>query len=104
LPMETIKMTFSETTQYAHLPFNTVLWKWYKSPHPALNIMQCSELVATDMITWTLQLLMVESRHMSRDLLECTLWSQMYMDEIPHTVPWHSIQQHHAMWITYPSD
>jgi hypothetical protein len=27
LPMETIKMTFSETTQYAHLPFNTVLWK-----------------------------------------------------------------------------
>ena len=50
LPVEIIKKTFSETTQYAQLPFNTNLWKQYKSPNPALNVRQCNEPVATDMI------------------------------------------------------
>ena len=50
LLVKIIKKTFSETTQYAWLPFNTVLWKWYKSPNPALNIRWHNEPVATDTI------------------------------------------------------
>ena len=50
LPVEIIKKTFSETTQYARLPFNTILRKQCKSPHPTLNIWQCNEPVATDTI------------------------------------------------------
>ena len=52
LPTNVIKRTFGTIglTQYARLPFNTVLRKCYKSPNPALNVMQQNEPVAMDTI------------------------------------------------------
>ena len=43
--------TFETTTQYAWLPYNTVLKKHFKSPNPALNVMRWNEPVATDTIS-----------------------------------------------------
>jgi hypothetical protein len=40
LPHDIVKKTFDIMTQYAHLPYNTVLQKHFKSPNPALNV-QC---------------------------------------------------------------
>ncbi len=50
LPTDIIKKTFEVTTQYARMPLNTVLHKFFKSPNPAVNVRQCYELVATDTI------------------------------------------------------
>ena len=50
LPTNVIKKTFKVTTQYAQMPYNSILHKWYKSPNSALNIMHHNEPVATNMI------------------------------------------------------
>jgi hypothetical protein len=50
LPTDIIKKTFKVTTQYARMPLNTILHKFFKSPNPAVNVQQCDELVATDTI------------------------------------------------------
>jgi hypothetical protein len=38
LPADIIKKTFEVTTQYARMPFNTILRKHFKSPNPAVNV------------------------------------------------------------------
>jgi len=50
LPADIIQKTFGGTTQYARMPYNTVLRHHYKAPHPALNHFQRDEPVATDSI------------------------------------------------------
>jgi len=50
LPADIIQKTFRSTTQYAHMPYNTVLWHHHKAPHPALNHFRREEPVATDTI------------------------------------------------------
>jgi len=37
LPTDIIQKTFGGTTQYVHMPYNTVLCHCYKVPNPALN-------------------------------------------------------------------
>jgi len=50
LPADIVQKTFRSTTQYVHMPYNTVLQHCYKALHPALNHFCREELVATDMI------------------------------------------------------
>jgi len=50
LPADIIQKTFSSTTQYARMPYNTVLRHHYKVPQPALNHFRREEPVATDTI------------------------------------------------------
>jgi len=50
LPTDIVQKTFRSTTQYAHMPYNTVLRHHYKVPHPALNHFHKEEPVATDTI------------------------------------------------------
>jgi len=47
LPTDIVQKTFGSTTQYARMPYNTVLWHCYKAPHPALNHFRREEPVAT---------------------------------------------------------
>jgi len=49
-PAKIVWKTFGSTTQYAHMPYNMVLWHRYKAPHPALNHFRREEPVATDTI------------------------------------------------------
>ena len=50
LPTNVIKKTFNMMTQYAQMPFSSILKKCFKSPNPALNVMHCNEPIATDTI------------------------------------------------------
>jgi len=50
LPADIIQWIFEVTTQYAWMPYNTVLKRRYKSPNPALNVMRCNEPVTMDTI------------------------------------------------------
>ncbi len=42
--------TFEVTTQFARMPLNTVLCKWFKAPNPATNVPWCDKPMATDTI------------------------------------------------------
>ena len=46
-----IMQTFEMTTQYAQLPYNTVLKKHFKLPNPTLNVMHQNEPIATNTIS-----------------------------------------------------
>ena len=50
LPTDIIRKTFAKTTQYARMPFSTVLKKRFRSPNPALNVLCRNKPVATDTI------------------------------------------------------
>ena len=50
MPSDTIKRTFSVTTQYMRLPESSHLKKHYKSPYTDLNIHRRNKDVATDTI------------------------------------------------------
>ena len=50
LPVETIKKTWENTTQYGRIPISTILKKHYKASHLALNVKRPNEDVATDTI------------------------------------------------------
>ena len=50
LPMDIIKKTFKNTTQYARTPMSAILKKYYKSPYPAFNVKIRNEPVATDTV------------------------------------------------------
>ena len=50
LPVEVIKHTFENTTQFYWMPMGTYLKKRYKSPFPACNVHQRDEAVATDTV------------------------------------------------------
>ena len=50
LPVDIIKRTFANTTQYAKTTLSTILKKHYKSPFPAFNVRRRDEPVATDYI------------------------------------------------------
>ena len=45
-----IKQTFEHTTQYARLPFGTLLKRTFKSSNPALNVTRRNESVACDIV------------------------------------------------------
>jgi len=49
-PINIIKKTFENTTQYARMPMSDVLRKAYRSPNPALNVARREEAVATDRV------------------------------------------------------
>ena len=49
-PTDTIKRTFSLTTQYSRTPISIILKKNYKYHFPALNVHHRSETVATDTV------------------------------------------------------
>ena len=50
LPVETIQKMFEVTTQYAHIPTSSVLWKYFKSLFPERNVSRQHEPVTTDMV------------------------------------------------------
>ena len=50
LPVKVIKKTFESTTQYARTPASAVLYKYYKAPCPALNMLRRDEPVAIDTV------------------------------------------------------
>ena len=50
LSTDIIKETFERTTQYARLPFGTLLKRSFKSPNPALNVVRRNEAVACDIV------------------------------------------------------
>ena len=50
LPVDLIKRSFKATTQFAKLPASAYLWKRYKSPHPACNVYQWNEDIASDTV------------------------------------------------------
>jgi hypothetical protein len=45
-----IQKTFKHMTQYARLPMGTILKKAFRSPNPALNVYQCNEDVACNIV------------------------------------------------------
>ena len=47
LPVETIKKTWENATQYGRIPISSILKKQYKASHPTLNVTRCNEDVAT---------------------------------------------------------
>ena len=51
LPKDIIMQTFETMTQYARLPYNTILKKHFKSPNPALNVMHQNKPIATNTIS-----------------------------------------------------
>ena len=89
LPVKIIKKTFSETTQYAQLPFNTILWKQYKSPNPALNIGSTMSLLPLIQFSQMPQLSM-EGRCMCRFLWYTILIMDVYgmksLAQFPNTL------------------
>lgn len=50
LPTKVIEKTFAHMTQYARMPHNTILWKRFKAPNPALNVHCQNEPLASDTI------------------------------------------------------
>ena len=50
MPIDAIKNTFNQTTQFYRTPMGTYLKKKYKSPFPACNVHRRSEPVATDTV------------------------------------------------------
>jgi hypothetical protein len=87
LPSDIIRKTFSETMQYARLPFNTVLRKCYKSPNPALNIMCCSEPIATDTIQSDTPAINGRETYAQIFVGTCSLVTDMYGMKSPAQFP-----------------
>ena len=50
LPIDIIKLTFNNTTQYGRMPASTRLQRRYKSPSPAMNAFRLNDDVMTDAI------------------------------------------------------
>jgi hypothetical protein len=50
LPLDTVKETFTRTTQYARMPMSKYLKHRFKSPYPALNVHRHNEPIATNTV------------------------------------------------------
>ena len=79
LSADTVKKTLAAKTQYALLPFGTVLKRAFKSSNPAFNVLRRNEAVACDYCLFLMFLLLTMVRMLRSSLLDetPTLWPTM---------------------------